>query len=97
MKHFWEELRVGPWKIWTLTPENTETTLHGKHVESSFRVAMAKVGEVSIELVEHLEGESTFKEFLEKKGEGLHHVKYTVQNPEKILEKLEIKTLLLEE
>jgi len=44
MKHFWEELGVGPWKIWTLTPENTETTLHGKRVESSFRVAMAKVG-----------------------------------------------------
>jgi 4-hydroxyphenylpyruvate dioxygenase-like putative hemolysin len=49
---------------------------------------MSKVGDVQIELVQPLEGNSIFKEFLEKRGEGIHHLKYTVSDPEQVLERL---------
>jgi hypothetical protein len=88
MKHFWEELGVGPWKIWRFSSQNlTDMTLHGKPAEYSFIVGMAYVGDVSIELVQPLEGESIFKEFLDKKGEGIHHLKCTSQDAESIVEK----------
>jgi methylmalonyl-CoA/ethylmalonyl-CoA epimerase len=86
-KHFWEELGVGPWKIWRFDSSNlTDMTLHGNPAEYSFIVGMAYVGDVSIELVQPLEGESIFKEFLNKKGEGIHHLKYSSQEAERIVE-----------
>jgi len=40
------------------------------------RVAMFKVGEVHIELLEPTSPESPVAKFLEKKGEGIHHIAY---------------------
>jgi len=64
-------------------------TFHGKPSKHSYKIAEAMVGDVSIELIEHLEGETIQKEFLDKRGEGLHHLKYTAENPEPILKKFE--------
>lgn len=87
MKHFWEELGVGPWKIWTFDSRNlADMTLHGKPGEYSFKVGVAYIGEISIELVQPLDGESIFKEFLDKRGEGIHHLKCSSENAEAIVE-----------
>lgn len=88
MKHFWEEIRVGPWRIWKFDSQNlTDMTLHGRPAEYSFIVGMAYVGDVSIELVQPLDGESIFREFLESRGEGIHHLKCTSQEAESIVER----------
>ncbi|MEM1563303.1 MAG: VOC family protein [Candidatus Bathyarchaeia archaeon] len=88
MKRYWEDMGIGPWKVWYFNPSNTrDMTFRGKPSQHAFRIAEAMVGDVSIELIEPLEGETTYKEFLDKKGEGLHHIKYTTDNPEEILEK----------
>ncbi|MCU0518868.1 MAG: VOC family protein [Oscillatoria sp. Prado101] len=44
---------------------------------------MAYAGNVQIELTQHLSGESIFKEFLERKGEGMHHLGFIVDDYEK--------------
>ncbi|MBC7185726.1 MAG: methylmalonyl-CoA epimerase [Calditrichaeota bacterium] len=44
--------------------------------EQKVRVAMFKVGEATIELLEPLSPDSPIASFLEKRGEGLHHVAY---------------------
>jgi methylmalonyl-CoA/ethylmalonyl-CoA epimerase len=46
------------------------------------RVAFYRVGDVRIELLEPTEPASTIATFLEKKGEGLHHIAYTVEQIE---------------
>jgi hypothetical protein len=89
MRNLWEDLGVGPWRIWNLNPTNMlEMTLRGRPANYSILVGMSKVGDVQIELVQPLEGNSIFKEFLEKRGEGIHHLKYTVSDPEQVLERL---------
>lgn len=40
------------------------------------RVAMFKVGEVKIELLEPTSQDSPIAKFLEKKGDGIHHIAY---------------------
>lgn len=51
------------------------------------RVAMFKVGEVRIELLEPTSPDSPVAKFLEKKGEGMHHIAYeTDQIKDKIIE-----------
>ena len=46
------------------------------------RVAFFRVGDVRLELLEPTEPASTVAAFLEKRGEGLHHVAFTVERIE---------------
>jgi 4-hydroxyphenylpyruvate dioxygenase-like putative hemolysin len=52
------------------------------------RSLVAKVGELEFELIQPLEGESPQKEFLDRKGEGIHHLAYDVENLEEEVTKL---------
>jgi methylmalonyl-CoA/ethylmalonyl-CoA epimerase len=42
--------------------------------EQKVRVAMIRIGEVKIELVEALGPDSPIAKFIEKRGEGIHHI-----------------------
>lgn len=44
------------------------------------RVAFFRVGDVRIELLEPTEPDSPVAKFLDKRGEGLHHVAFTVED-----------------
>jgi methylmalonyl-CoA/ethylmalonyl-CoA epimerase len=44
------------------------------------RVAFYRIGDVRIELLEPTEPASTIASFLEKRGEGLHHIAFTVDD-----------------
>ena len=46
------------------------------------RVAFYRIGDIRIELLESTEPTSTIAKFLEKRGEGLHHIAYTVEDIE---------------
>ena len=44
--------------------------------DQKVKVAMLRVGEVKIELLEPLSDESPVAKFIEKNGEGIHHIAY---------------------
>jgi len=48
--------------------------------DQKVRVAMFRIGEVKIELLEPLSDESPIARFIEKKGEGIHHIAYQTDN-----------------
>jgi methylmalonyl-CoA epimerase len=48
--------------------------------DGSLRVSMVKVGEVLIELIEPIGNERVMAKFLEKRGEGFHHICYEVDD-----------------
>ena len=66
-----DALGIGPWNIWTITPE--ECRVHGQVSSFSFRIALATVGGGTFELVTPHSGRSIYDEHLEKNGEGFHH------------------------
>ena len=79
---YWATLGIGPWQIVRMEPPILrEVTLRGKPVEASMLAAIAKSGSIQLELIQPLEGLSIWKEFLAKRGEGLHHVQPLVQDP----------------
>jgi len=54
---------------------------HYEEVESQkVKVAFIKVGETNIELLEPTSDESPIAKFIEKKGEGIHHICYDVDD-----------------
>jgi methylmalonyl-CoA/ethylmalonyl-CoA epimerase len=51
-----------------------DATVYGKPANFRNRALVANIGGWEIELVQVLEGETIFQEFLEKRGEGVHHL-----------------------
>lgn len=75
VKLYHELLGWGPWYVYEYRPPFfSEGELHGKPAEFSFLGAEVQVGPIWFELIQPLEGESLYTEFLAEKGEGLHHV-----------------------
>lgn len=75
IENYWKMLGLGPWSIYTFAPPAlTEMMVRGKPTNYSMRLAETTVGGVIIEVLEPLDGPSIYKEFLEQKGGGPHHV-----------------------
>ena len=62
--------------------EVTQTTYKGEPApESACKMAFFKVGpNVSLELIEPNGKKSTWQDFLDEKGEGIHHIAFGVKN-----------------
>lgn len=70
-------LGIGPWQVHTFTPENTANqTYRGRPSPFTMRVCFAQVGGLIWELIEPVSGPTIFAEFLDRHGEGIHHVAY---------------------
>ena len=63
--------------------------------EQKVKVAMLPVGESKIELLEATAEDSAIAKFLEKRGEGIHHVAINVRDIEKALENAKANGLQL--
>lgn len=70
--------KIMGWKPWSVyehkPPLLHHTMLHGKPEKFSMLGAEVHCNPVDFEIIQPLEGPSIYKEFLEQKGEGLHHV-----------------------
>lgn len=75
VRTYHELLGWEPWYIYEYKPPFfTGGELHGEPAEFSFLGAEVQVGGVWFEFLQPLEGHSLYTEFLEEKGEGLHHI-----------------------
>ena len=61
----------------------------GRRADVSLRIAFGRSGPLEIELIEPVSGESPHFELLEKYGEGVHHVRFRVDDLDPPREKLE--------
>ncbi len=67
-----------------------------EEVESQkVKTAFFKVGQIKIELLESTDPEGPIGKFIEKKGEGIHHLAFAVKNIEQALEEVEKKGVRL--
>ena len=90
MEHYWTHLGIGPWKIYLLEePLLREMTLKGKPTKYRMHVAICEMENIWIELIQPLSGDTIYKEFLEQKGEGLHHLGLMVENLDLEMERFE--------
>jgi methylmalonyl-CoA/ethylmalonyl-CoA epimerase len=64
-----------PWTVYEIPAEmHREAAFRGVPRPNGFRMGMTTVGGLDFELIEPLEGDSPFRDFLDQKGEGLHHI-----------------------
>jgi catechol 2,3-dioxygenase-like lactoylglutathione lyase family enzyme len=69
---------------WTRIPDVVfaadTTTLRGEPVEFVAHISLAYAGDLQLELIEPVRGETIHAEFLEAHGPGLHHVCFEVED-----------------
>jgi hypothetical protein len=74
-------------------PEGVDvgTTYHGIPAELNMKVAFRNFDSFQLEVVQPGEGESIYKDFLNEKGPGLHHLRFTDERLDLITEELSRK------
>ncbi|MDR2955817.1 MAG: methylmalonyl-CoA epimerase [Prevotella sp.] len=63
--------------------------------DQKVKTAFFKVGQTKIELLEPTSPESTIAKFIEKKGEGIHHIAFSVDGVANALAEMEAKGVQL--
>lgn len=89
VKNYWEKFGIGPWHFYTYGQAPTDFThseYHGKPADFKMRLALTYFGPTRIELIEHAEGDTIYKDFLEQHGEGVQHLGIVVDDMEKALQ-----------
>lgn len=63
--------------------------------ERNLEVAFLRIGDVTVELISPTSEESTVGDFLKKRGEGLHHLAFKIDDVESAVEELKNKSFRL--
>ena len=83
MQAWIDVLRVGPWRVFRFTDKTVKNLkVGGRIVEEpfEFRIAISSVGNTEIELIQPVRGPMIYEEYIQRRGEGLHHVKERIQD-----------------
>jgi methylmalonyl-CoA/ethylmalonyl-CoA epimerase len=65
----------------------------GQPANFRMRIAFLETGSVQFEFIQPLEGDNIYSEFLDAHGEGLHHVLFSVTDPDGVARTLEVPVL----
>jgi methylmalonyl-CoA/ethylmalonyl-CoA epimerase len=63
--------------------------------DQKVKTAFFKIGQTKIELLESTDANGPIGKFIEKRGQGIHHMAFAVNNIEKSLEEIEEKGIRL--
>jgi methylmalonyl-CoA/ethylmalonyl-CoA epimerase len=71
--------------IITDPPEIAKTKYKGEPTKAQAKLAFFDMGQVSLELIEPVGGPSTWQEFLDENGEGVHHIAFRIKGTEQVI------------
>lgn len=75
MERYRRLLGIEPWEVYYVGPPDQDVAhYYGQPTDASFEIGYAYLNDLELELIEPLEGESIHRDFLEDRGEGIHHI-----------------------
>lgn len=83
---YYQSLGMGPFEPSPYPVAAVERKVRGKRIElNSIKLIerLGRAGPVVLQVIQPVEGETTWKEFLETKGEGVQHIGFRVDDIEK--------------
>ena len=81
-----DDFRIMEWPIEGIDPK---ATYHGEPGNFKLLLGFATVGNTQLEIVQPLEGQNIYSDFLEEHGPGLHHFRLTVPDFEEKVKDLQ--------
>jgi methylmalonyl-CoA/ethylmalonyl-CoA epimerase len=79
--HLTEIFGIGPFRVIDWPPEgrtDIQKFYYGQPGNFSARMAFTELGSVELELIQPLDGESIWADFLREHGGGIHHLRFNV-------------------
>ena len=96
MERYWSQLGIGPWDVYTYGPHRlSRMTFRGQDRPHTMKLGLAFVGPTMYELIESVSGPSIYDEFLQQRGEGLHHLGYYVDDIDQAIAAMESRGYVL--
>lgn len=77
----------------TDTKDKSNIRYHGQSTDARAKLAFFSMGQISLELIEPVGGPSTWQEFLDSHGPGVHHIAFRVKGMDDVLTWLNGKDL----
>ncbi len=95
LRNFEEILGIGPFTIVDFPPggEDVKMMYKGKPEPFTAKFCFFNLGNIEIEVIQPLTGKTIWRDFLDEKGPGLHHIKFSVPEHEPAKTYLEGKDL----
>ena len=93
---FYESIGIGPFEEYPPLKEYIKLNVPDETGFFNLKFKVAQVGDIQIQLCQPGEGKSPYKDFLEKRGEGVYHLGFVVDqvdDSEAELKKLGLKVL----
>lgn len=82
-------LEQRPGVIETETADKTNIKYRGQRTEGRAKLAFIPMGQVTVELIQPIGGPSTWQEFLDTRGEGVHHLAFMVEGTDQMVQTLQ--------
>jgi len=67
--------------------ESSHMAFKGKPSDGRAKLAFFRLENMAIELIEPIDGPSTWQDFLKKHGDGVHHIAFNIENLDETLKK----------
>jgi methylmalonyl-CoA/ethylmalonyl-CoA epimerase len=83
-----EALGISPFYEAKIPPGAEGLFFRGRPLISKFREYKAKIGKLELEIFQPDDNPSPWKEFLDTKGEGIHHLGFQIEDVEKTVKEL---------
>ncbi len=77
---YYTSIGIGPFVEYPPMREYTKIDVPDEEGFYNLRIKVARIGTVDLQLIQPGEGESLYKDHLEKKGEGVYHLGFAVDD-----------------
>jgi catechol 2,3-dioxygenase-like lactoylglutathione lyase family enzyme len=90
VKQYYRDFGIGPWHFYTYEkPMVKRMARYGKPADYRMRLALTYFGPTRIELIQDLEGDTVYKDFIRDHGYGIHHLGVMVEDMETAIQEAE--------
>jgi hypothetical protein len=81
VENYWNLFGIGDWHFYNYgKPLVKKMTYRGQETEYRMRIALSYLGPMRIELIEPVEGDTVYADFVREHGYGVHHFGVLVEN-----------------
>ena len=96
VENYWELFGIGNWHFYTYGKPLVKTmSYQGQPSEYKMRVALSYLGPMRIELIEMVEGDTVYADFVKEHGYGVHHFGVLVEDMEEAIAEAEAAGLMM--
>lgn len=96
VENYWRMFGIDDWHFYTYgKPLVKRMTYQGQPSEYKMRIALSYLGPMRIELIEMVEGDTVYADFVKEHGYGVHHFGVLVENMQEAIDEAEAAGLAM--